>query len=104
MAGSKTTKKGVTKVKATKATARMSTGGRAPPKPSAKAPPKAKPVVDLRAQVVDDPKYTDRPGPPYHAKGFPGEFKVGNDGLEYVSVANIKNVYTWRKVKPEKPE
>jgi hypothetical protein len=84
--------------------AKVSTGGRAPRKPSsAKAPPKAKPVVDLRAKM-DTPKKVARPGPPYRAKGFPGEFKVGNDGLEYVSVVNSKGVYSWRKVKPEKPE
>jgi WD40 repeat protein len=44
-------------------------------------------------------KYTGRKSPPYKANECCGETKKGNDGLIYVSVANVKGVCRWVKQK-----
>lgn len=40
-------------------------------------------------------KYTSRKSPPYPANQCCGETKLGNDGVMYVSVANVKGVCRW---------
>jgi len=44
-------------------------------------------------------KYLVRPGPPYPAQMCPGEKRLGNDGLLYESIPNVKGVHRWVKVK-----
>lgn len=41
-------------------------------------------------------KYLERPSPPYSASDCPGMVMQGNDGKQYISVANAKGVYTWK--------
>jgi hypothetical protein len=43
-------------------------------------------------------KYLERPSPPFLAAECPGEVKLGNNGLQYRSVANKNGVYSWKKV------
>ena len=42
-------------------------------------------------------KYTSRKSPPYPANACCGELRTGNDGLRYVSVANVNGVCRWVK-------
>jgi len=42
-------------------------------------------------------RYKERPGPPFKAHDCKGQTKVGNDGKPYMSVANAKNIYQWKK-------
>ena len=48
-------------------------------------------------------KYQTRPSPPHSAQDCPGMIKYGNDGNLYISVANIKGVYTWKRHKGVDP-
>jgi len=42
-------------------------------------------------------RYKERPGPPFKAHDCKGHTKLGNDGKTYMSIANAKNVYQWKK-------
>jgi hypothetical protein len=41
-------------------------------------------------------RYASRPSPPYHAGDCAGKTMKGNDGKEYLSVADKRGVYTWK--------
>jgi hypothetical protein len=44
-------------------------------------------------------KYKKRPSPSVSAQDFPNNIKIGNDGNEYVSKPDKKNIYKWYKIK-----
>jgi hypothetical protein len=70
---------------------------RAPAKVKAKAP---EGCVDISHLA----KYAGRPSPPFHAKGCPGQIKMGNDGVtQYKSVQASNGVWRWVKVKTDAP-
>ena len=43
-------------------------------------------------------RYLMRPGPPFKAGECKGVQMLGNDGKWYQSKANVKGIYTWRKI------
>lgn len=43
--------------------------------------------------------HTGRPSPSEHARDYKNQKKIGNDGLLYESRADVRGVYTWKKVK-----
>jgi hypothetical protein len=43
-------------------------------------------------------KYTTRPSPPYPGNECPGQTRVGNDGNMWVSRADSRGVYTWKRM------
>lgn len=58
-----------------------------------------KPVAKASAcQPQTTKKYLERPSPPFLAAECPGKVKLGNNGLQYRSVANKNGVYSWKKV------
>jgi hypothetical protein len=47
---------------------------------------------------VTHKRYASRPSPPFHAGDCTGQTMKGNDGANYVSVADKRGVYTWKRV------
>ncbi len=48
---------------------------------------------------IDDAKYNERPSPSYHANDCKGKIMDGNDGSQYLSVADKNGIYHWKKLK-----
>lgn len=43
-------------------------------------------------------KYKNRPSPPYPANECGGKTFIGNDGKLWQSIANVRGIYTWRRI------
>jgi hypothetical protein len=71
-----------------------------PPAKSPKAPGKAVKAPEGCVDISHLAKYAGRPSPPFHAKGCPGQVKMGSDGkTPYKSVQASNGVWRWVKVK-----
>jgi len=71
---------------------------------TAKSPAKAKKASEPEGcvDISHLAKYAGRPSPPFHAKGCPGDVKMGSDGVTpYKSVQASNGVWRWVKVKAE---
>jgi hypothetical protein len=55
-----------------------------------------------RCARVTAKKYVKRPSPPFHAGDCKGEIRKGNDGKEYMSVADRRGVHTWKQATTRK--
>lgn len=53
----------------------------------------------LISPIIAQSRRANRPSPPESAKLFAGQKRKGGDGNLWVSVANAKGIYQWRKVK-----
>ena len=66
-----------------------------PSKSKSKTSPKSKASPNKCIEQTTK-KYTNRPSPPYPASDCPGMIKKGNNDKLYVSVANVKGVFSWK--------
>lgn len=51
-----------------------------------------------RCKKINNPKYKNRPSPPYHAQDCKGKVLLGNDNKYYLSKSNNRGVYRWVKL------
>lgn len=54
-------------------------------------------MAETKCKKITSKKYQTRKSPPYHANMCPNVIKKGNDNNEWISVANKRGVYTWKR-------
>ena len=54
-------------------------------------------IMKTTCKKQTNKKYTMRKSPPYSANDCKDKALLGNDGSVWVSIANSKNIYQWKK-------